>query len=53
MELTIAWNNRMTNLGDKFNVIFLKRIGCNFFEIIGLTNLVKKWVKNLVTQLSE
>ena len=44
----------MTNLGDKFNVkISWNKFDVKFVEIIGLTNLVKKLVDNLVTKLSE
>ena len=44
----------MTNLGEKFIVnIFWENMGVKFVEIIGLTNLVEKWVNNLVTKFSE
>ena len=54
--MRIVWKNLMTILGDKFIFFFFylrKKFGEKFFEIIGLKNLVGKWVDNLVAKLSK
>ena len=44
----------MTNLGDNIIVnFFWNNLGVHFLEIVGLINLVEKWVDNIVTKLSE